>query len=164
MKKLASMRKCLLGMDMKISANANTKIAHENTFVNTSISLPMQSSSFDHENAVCKCKHTMNIKFWPWTRGLRMQKYNFAHKFWFDNIVRFGMYGGLLRTILSKHIFMGKVQNFHGQIQISMAKTAHFCSQHVFSWSKYVIPALANIFFIGKVVTFSWANWIAWRP
>ena len=55
------------------------------------------------------------------------------------------VYGGLLRTILSKHIFMGKVQNFHGQTQNSMAKNRTFLlSAHVFiAKTRY---ALANIF------------------
>ena len=47
-------------------------------------------------------------------------------------------YGGLLRTILSKRIFMGKVQNFHGQTQISMAKNSF--SAHVFMVYELVVP------------------------
>ena len=50
-------------------------------------------------------------------------------------------YGGLLRTILSKCIFMFKVQNFHGQTQISMAKNCMFSfSAHVFMVYELVVP------------------------
>ena len=59
-------------------------------------------------------------------------------------------YGSLLRKILSKHIFMCKVQNFHEQTKISMAKnrtfwfSAHgfmvkmrYALTNLFSWAKY---------------------------
>ena len=62
------------------------------------------------------------------------------------------IYGGLLRTILSKHIFMGKVQEFHGQTQISMTKNRTFHSQHIIFIVK-IRYTLANIF-MGKVQHF----------
>ena len=66
-------------------------------------------------------------------------------------------YGGLdlLQTISSKHIYMGKVQNFNGQTQISIAITARFRYQHMFSLSKYV--TLWQTYFHRQSATFSWA-------
>ena len=58
-------------------------------------------------------------------------------------------YGGLLRTILSKHIFMGK--------QILMAKNRTFSfSAHAFILSKHV--TLWQTYFHGQSATFSWAK------
>ena len=62
-------------------------------------------------------------------------------------------YGSLLWTILSKHIFMGKVQNFHGQTQILIAKNPHIFVLSTFSWSKYV--TLWQTYFLGQSATFS---------
>ena len=63
------------------------------------------------------------------------------------------LYGGLPRTILSKQIFMGKVQNFHGQTQIFNGQKPF--SAHV-SLSKYV--TLWQTYFHGQSATFSWTN------